>query len=291
MAYTPFSISTPAITQTRQAIVDSSRQNLLALRDAVVIGRVAGWTLSVSGGTAEEPAIRLWSSGTDRLRGTYTYSAGYVTQIVWEYSSNSGGLYDAIGTETITYDGSNNTTGGANSGLSSWLMEWIGKLKALRTSMNAHIAATGTSVHGHGTMSVQNATAVAITGGTMDNVTIGGTTRAIGTFKQAREVHAAVTFGATTTLDWGAAGSHDFTATGTGAATLAFSNLPPTGIAASIILDITNGGLRTWTFPASVKWAGGVAPSLSAAGRDILQFYTRDGGTTVHGFLASKGSA
>jgi hypothetical protein len=290
MPYNPFVATNPAISQTRQNIVDTSRVNLVALRDGVIIGRINGWTLSVSGGTAEEPSIRLWSNGTERLRGTYTYSAGFVTQVVWEYSSNSGSSYDAIATETCTYDGSNNATGGNNSGVLSWLWEWIGKLKSLRTSYNAHAAATGTAVHGLGTMSTQSAASVAITGGNIDNTTIGGTTRAIGTFKQAREVHVAVSFSGGATIDWSAGGSHDFTASGSGAATLTFSNMPPSGIAASIILDVTNGGLRTWTYPSGTKWANGTAPTLTSSGRDILQFYTRDGGTTIHGFMASKDS-
>jgi hypothetical protein len=291
MAYNPFNESYPVITRTRQQIVDDTRTNVLALRDAIIAGREPGWTLSVSGGTAEEPAIRLWSFGTERIRASLTYSGGFVTAISWEYSSNSGGAYDPMASETSTYDGSNNQTGGANSSMLSWLWEWIGKLKSLRTSYNAHVAAAGTAVHGLGSMSTQAASAVAVTGGTINGTTIGATTQAMGTFLSAREKHVAATFGAPTTIDWSAGGSFDTTASGSGAVTLAFSNLPATGFGVSITWDLTNGGLRTWTFPASVKWAGGVAPTLTSAGRDILQFYTRDGGTTVHGFLASKASA
>lgn len=292
MAYTPFVTTTPTTSgQTRQQIVDSSRNNLLALRDAIVAGRVAGWNLSVSGGSAEEPSIRLWSSGTDRIRATHTYAAGFITQIVWEYSSNSGGAYDAICTETVVYDGNSNQTSGNNSSALSWLWEWIGKLKALRTLYTAHAAATGASVHGLGSMSTQAAGAVSVTGGTINGTTIGGTTQAMGTFLSAREKHIGVTFAApTTTIDWATGGSFDFTATGSGAVTLAFANLPATGLGVSITVDVTNGGLRTWTYPAAVKWAGGVAPTLTSSGRDILGFMTRDGGTTVHGFLMSKDS-
>jgi hypothetical protein len=39
------------------------------------------------------------------------------------------------------------------------------------TASNGHIAASGTSVHGLGTMSIQNANSVAITGGTITGVT------------------------------------------------------------------------------------------------------------------------
>lgn len=290
MAYTPFVPTTPAITQTRQQIVDSTRNNLLALRDAIMIGRVPGATFSTLGGSAEEPAQRIWSSGTDRWRATYTYSSGFITQVIWEYSSNSGGLYDVIATETINYDGNGNTTGGNNSSSISWLAEWIGKFKAFRTTINAHITGVGTAVHGLGTMSTQNAVAVAISGGTINGTSIGGSSRAIGNFLSAREQHVGVSFGAPTTIDWSAGGSFDFTATGSGAATLAFANLPTTTIATSITVDVTNGGLRTWTYPAAVKWPGGVAPTLTSSGRDVLQFFTRDGGTTIHGMLASKDS-
>lgn len=44
------------------------------------------------------------------------------------------------------------------------------------TASTAHIAATGTAVHGLGTMSTQAASAVAITGGTIAGATITGTT-------------------------------------------------------------------------------------------------------------------
>jgi hypothetical protein len=53
--------------------------------------------------------------------------------------------------------------------------------------------------------------------------------------------------------------------------------------------DSTGGRLVTW--PGSVIWPGGVAPTLSTAGSavDILTFFTRDGGTNWYGF-ATGGS-
>jgi len=50
------------------------------------------------------------------------------------------------------------------------------------------------------------------------------------------------------------------------------------------MLELTNGGSQTVSFPAAVNWAGGTAPTLTASGVDILGFYSRDGGTTVYGF-------
>ncbi len=79
-----------------------------------------------------------------------------------------------------------------------------------------------------------------------------------------------------------------FTKTISGATTLTVSNVPAAGTAASFILDLTNGGSATITWWSGVKWAGGTAPTLTAAGRDVLGFFTHDGGTTWTGLLLGK---
>ena len=76
----------------------------------------------------------------------------------------------------------------------------------------------------------------------------------------------------------------------TGSTTWAFPSSLVSGEIYSITLELTNGGSQTQTWPAAVKWEGGTAPTLTAAGLDILTFYTRDGGTTWRGFLSSKDS-
>jgi hypothetical protein len=62
-----------------------------------------------------------------------------------------------------------------------------------------------------------------------------------------------------------------------------------TGFGCSLTLFLTQDGTggRTVTFPASVKWPGGVVPALNVgAGKlSILSFLTIDGGTTIQGFL------
>jgi len=68
--------------------------------------------------------------------------------------------------------------------------------------------------------------------------------------------------------------------------TLTFSNPPANGIAGSFTLILTNGGSQTVNWPASVDWAGGTAPSLTAAGIDWLVFTTVDAGTKWSGFAA-----
>ena len=102
---------------------------------------------------------------------------------------------------------------------------------------------------------------------------------------------AAVTYNAsgttTVTLDNGR--TEVFTATAaTGATTWAFANPATTGKVSDFTLELTNGGSQTQTWPASVDWDGGTAPTLTAAGLDVLAFYTKNGGTTWFGFLAAK---
>lgn len=83
-----------------------------------------------------------------------------------------------------------------------------------------------------------------------------------------------------------------FTATKNAATTWSFSNVPTVANrAVSCTLILTNGGTagaNTW--PASVKWSFGIAPTFIAAGVDILTFMTVDNGTTWHGMLASNDS-
>lgn len=68
--------------------------------------------------------------------------------------------------------------------------------------------------------------------------------------------------------------------------TFTFSNPPAAGRAGSFTLILTNGGSQTVNWPGSVDWAGGTAPTLTAAGVDILTFATIDGGTIWYGFAA-----
>ncbi len=65
----------------------------------------------------------------------------------------------------------------------------------------------------------------------------------------------------------------------------------PSGSAASFNLILVNGGAYTIVWPASVKWAGGNVPTLSASGVDLLSFLTPDGGTTWYGVLLSAAAA
>lgn len=82
-------------------------------------------------------------------------------------------------------------------------------------------------------------------------------------------------------------GDH-FTKTATGNITWTFSNPPTTGLSYAFTLELTNGGAYTMTWPASVDWPSGTAPTLTSSGKDIIGFFTRDAGTTWHGLLLNR---
>jgi hypothetical protein len=81
-----------------------------------------------------------------------------------------------------------------------------------------------------------------------------------------------------------------FSATSTAATTWAFSNPVASGDFGGFVLELTNGGAYTQAWPAAVDWPAGTAPTLTASGKDILVFVTRDGGTIYHGMAASLDS-
>ena len=276
-AYTQLNTAIPVIGNARSTDIAALKTNMQATRDGIITGRIPGWTASVTNGTgtAEEPQYRIWANGTERLRGTYTYSAGYVTQVVWEWSNDSAATWSSIATETVTYDGSKNTTGGNNSSLLSWLYEWIGKLKALRTSYNAHVALTGSSAHGLGTISTQAANSVALTGGTVNGASVGLTTPAEALFTRASEQFNtyAPGSGAAQALDWAKGGS---SMTNNGSNTVSFSNVPSARVATHLLYCTV---FNSTTFPAAVTWGLGGKPSI--AGAAAVQLVTLDGGTTV----------
>lgn len=79
-----------------------------------------------------------------------------------------------------------------------------------------------------------------------------------------------------------------FSATVTGATTFSTANVPVTGSCASISLFLRNGGSAAVTWMTTTQWPGGVAPTLTVAGLDVLVFCTLDGGTTWYGNVAGQ---
>lgn len=76
-----------------------------------------------------------------------------------------------------------------------------------------------------------------------------------------------------------------------GAATVSFTNSAPAGQASSltIILKLAAGiGPYAITWPTSVIWNGGTAPTFNTGKTAILNFYTVDGGSHWYGSLAGN---
>lgn len=76
------------------------------------------------------------------------------------------------------------------------------------------------------------------------------------------------------------------TATVTGNVTFTFTSSFTTGTGCGFVLQLTNGGNYSITWPASVRWPNGVAPSLTPNGTDILSFTTVDGGSNWRGVVS-----
>ena len=76
------------------------------------------------------------------------------------------------------------------------------------------------------------------------------------------------------------------TATSAGITTWLFTFPAPIDNASGFVLELTNGGTYTQNWPLSVRWPGGSAPELTAAGVDVLVFVTNDNGTTWRGAVS-----
>ena len=82
-----------------------------------------------------------------------------------------------------------------------------------------------------------------------------------------------------------------FTKTISGATTFTLSNVASSGLVSAFVLDLTNGGAAAVTWFSGVKWNAGTAPTLTASGRDVLAFFTHDGGTTWNAFVLGQAMA
>ena len=76
--------------------------------------------------------------------------------------------------------------------------------------------------------------------------------------------------------------------------TFTFSNPPSSGTAFGFTLKVVQDSTaRTITWPSSVNWADGTAPTISAGSGevDVFVFFTHDGGTNWYGFTAGQALA
>ena len=118
--------------------------------------------------------------------------------------------------------------------------------------------------------------------GTTDTQTLTGKTLTTAVSTGHRETRVAV---AASAIDL-ATGNY-FTKTISGATTFTVSNVPASGTVGAFILELTNPASNV-TFWATIKWAGGTAPTPTTTGRDVFGFWTHDNGTTWNGVVLAK---
>ena len=121
MVYVPFVSDTPVIAANGDVVINNTRENLMAVRDAGVIGALVGWDMSqvVGGGDTDEPD-EIWYSNnvnTEALRlditwGTAGGDDGQPTVIVYYYTADDTPTitWDIIGTLTNTYNSNGTLT-------------------------------------------------------------------------------------------------------------------------------------------------------------------------------------
>ena len=95
------------------------------------------------------------------------------------------------------------------------------------------------------------------------------------------------TITAATDIDPDAGMTAEFTFGAAATAEIGFVSSLETGVSYEMTVEITNGGQGTLTWGAEVEWASGTAPTLTAAGTDLLKFWSRDTGTTWIGWVVA----
>ncbi|MCY1358783.1 hypothetical protein D9M69_453260 [compost metagenome] len=70
--------------------------------------------------------------------------------------------------------------------------------------------------------------------------------------------------------------------------TFSVAQVPAAGRVGAFVLHLTNAGAHVVQWWANINWAEGQAPTLTAAGRDVIAFSTMDGGASWDGYLLGK---
>lgn len=226
----------------------------------LLIGNSSGNTLTKATLTAGSNVTITNGNGSITIASTATTSAGGSnTQVQY----NSSGAF--AGSSNFTFDGTNVTVGG--------------------TTSSSKLIPTGGTATGNGMYLPASNTLGFSTNGTLvaSLDSAGNLSMKTGSIQEVKASVAA--------SDINLSLGNYFSKTISGTTTFTVSNVPTTGTAIAIILDLTNGGSATVNWWSGVKWPSGTAPTLTASGRDVLGFFTYDGGTTWNGFVLGKAMA
>jgi hypothetical protein len=273
------------------------------LADAVTVKNTTGTGIAVPAGKT----MFVFNNGTNVVDAIDNLPSGATVGGV-AISTASGTVTSVSGTGTVngislsgTVTSSGNITLGGTLANVDLTSQVTGTLPAANggtgiTSLGTNVATflgTPSSANLASALTDETGTGVAVfgTNPTLTGVTLAGeaacadnlVTRSI-LKDYAVEGSAIGATGATATIDMEVA--NFFSATLDQACTFTFSNPAASGDFCGFVLELTNGGAFVITYPASVDFVGGVAPTLTASGVDQLVFTTRDGGTTYFAFVA-----
>lgn len=89
----------------------------------------------------------------------------------------------------------------------------------------------------------------------------------------------------TSTIDLSAGSYHKYTLSGS--VTISSITNAVSSVAQAFIVEVQNGGSYSVTWPSSIQWDGGTAPTLDANKTTIFVFISSDGGTKWRGQVSS----
>jgi hypothetical protein len=201
----------------------SAAQNLIvpSIEKQYIVNNTLGFDITVKNSTGTGVAVPagksmiVFNTGSNVVEVVTALATGTVIPV-----ANGGtGVTTSTGTGSVVLSASPTLTGTPLAPTAA---------PGTNTTQIATTAFVNTATGTLGTMSTQNASAVAITGGTINGTTIGGSTPAVGTFNTLNTANAAITGGTWTTA--GSINSISVTTIGSNATgTKTISTSTPTG--------------------------------------------------------------
>ena len=303
---------TNQLTYTTGDILYASAENTLSKLSVGTAGQVLtvntgvpSWQNSTSGGTVTSVDVSGGTTGLTTSGGPVT-SSGTITLTGTLAIANGGSGQTSIQTAMNAFAGAVTSGSYLRGNGTNVVMDTIqisdvptlnqnttGSAATLTTSRNINSVA----FDGSADITV-TAAAGTLTGTTLNATVTGSSLTSVGTLTTLTTSGLA-TLGAGVTQKQVAMGALNidlsvgsyFSKTISGTSTITVSNTASSGNVSSFILDLTNGGAFAVTWGFSPKWAAGTAPTLTASGRDVLGFFTYDGGTTWSGFVLGQAIA
>lgn len=248
-------------TITGGAVVGSGSTDRLAVRNITVS----------ADGTAGADMLSLIKSNNTNVDFVMRVKSGGADLAYWDIFASIGGdfgYFDVLGGGVPLYLAKNSPTNTIVAGVSGagFGTASITSQVQVQSTSSSKVAATFSSAASPSADILQATVNGSTTAGAYWGVAKNGTQFGVQTATTA-------TAGGTTTLDL-SAGNFQKVTMGAGNTTIALSNIPNSAtVSISVIQDATGG--RTVTWPASVKWVGGGAPTLStgAGKRDQFAFW------------------